>query len=277
MKEEFNELTDSEKLEVENQFMRMKLMLERNASFGGGECRELPVELEHEFLKHVIEFERQYEHCKQVKVYDKIGRPQHFRAVNEIPEGEMEAAWLDLKSYLFTHGVDVDACSPNVSQRELYRFVIEELFEKEVDDLDFPGMIISFIYDEFYPDFVYENSRKITDDLFPELFGITPLFHEYIFVKNDIMFNGTLFPDYQQFKDHIDRFKSLFTVMELEHCEVDSCVINETISTVTGNYKAWAMAGTEKMSFEGKFNVELAVSDIGYWDIKVVEIEGLSL
>src|SRR5204863_7360081 len=114
--------------------------------FGIGKDHELPPELENTFLKHVMAFEEQFETAKSVKIFTKIGSPTCFRPAHEIPDTEIDVAWNELRSHLNDHGVDLDVCSPNISNRELYRFTLQELFEHETDDLDMPGWTTNFIY-----------------------------------------------------------------------------------------------------------------------------------
>lgn len=51
MPEDFSHLDEEERLRAENEFLKMKLMLERGAQFGLGENIDLPAETENQFLK----------------------------------------------------------------------------------------------------------------------------------------------------------------------------------------------------------------------------------
>jgi hypothetical protein len=139
MQEDFPKLNQEEQLKAENDFLKMKLMLERGGYFGGDENSELPPEIENQFLNHVMAFEKQFEERKTIKVFDKIGAPLHFKPVKEIPDNDIEEAWSELRHHMNEHGIDLDVCSPNISARELYRFTTEELFEHETDDMNLPG------------------------------------------------------------------------------------------------------------------------------------------
>ncbi len=131
---------DDEKLKNENEFLKMKLMLEQGAQFGSMQIDgKLPSEVENQFLKNIIEFEKQFEEHKIIKILDKIERPDHFKPVDEIPDDEIEGAWDELDEYLQKYGIQLSVCSPNISKRELYRFTTEELFDHEMDDMNLPG------------------------------------------------------------------------------------------------------------------------------------------
>ena len=137
--EEFENMSEEEKLKAENDFLKMKMMLERGAEFEKTEKgNELSADIENQFLRNIMEFEKQFDQHKITTVYDKIGRPSQFKPVTEIPDTEIEDAWNELYNYMFDHGVDLTATNPNVTARELYRFTTEELFEHQTDDIVSP-------------------------------------------------------------------------------------------------------------------------------------------
>lgn len=143
--DEFAHLEGNEKLKAENDFLKKKLMLERDISFESEMDNKIPAELENSFLKNVIAFENQYEQQKRIRLFDKIGRPQIFRPVNEIADDGIGKALDDLLSYLSEHHIQLDVCSPNITTRELYRFATEELFEYEMDDMDLPAWQLKIV------------------------------------------------------------------------------------------------------------------------------------
>jgi hypothetical protein len=48
------------------------------------------------------------------------------------------------------HNIDLDVIY-ELNEREIYRFITEELIEEELNVFDVPGMTSCFIYEEFYP------------------------------------------------------------------------------------------------------------------------------
>jgi hypothetical protein len=273
---DFSHLNEEEKLKAENEFLKMKLMLEKGATFGGDANNELPAEIENEFLKNMMAFEKQFEERKTIKVFDKIGRPGHFKPVNDIPDNEIDNAWNELSHHLNEYGIDLDVCSPNISNRELYRFTIEELFEHETDDMNVPGWTTNFIYDEFHPDPVYDNSRLVQQDLFHDIFRKEELFCELQYVKNGFVFNNTEYKDYKLYFERISRFKSVFDEIELVECNVTNCSVAAPNCEVHGNYAAKANNGSNEVIFKGEFKVKLFFSELRYWDMKRIEIDGFN-
>lgn len=276
MPEDFSHLSEEERLKTENEFLKMKMMLEHGAKFGGDENSELPPDIENQFLTNMIAFEKQFEEHKTIKVFDKIGRPQHFKPVNEIPDSGIDKAWNELSDYLNKYGIDLSVCSPNISLRELYRFTTEELFEHQTDEMNLPGWSTNFIYDEFHPDPVYDNSRLVQQDLLHDIFRKEELFCEIHYAKNGFLFNDKQYDDYKTYEEKINRFKSMFDEIELLESEVSSCQVKENECEVKGKYKAVAKTEKNELILEGDFRVSLILSELGYWDMKNIEMGGFN-
>jgi hypothetical protein len=276
MQEDFSHLNEEEKLKAENDFLKMKLMLEQGAHFGGHGETKLPAEIENEFLKNVMAFEKQFDERKRIKLFDKIGRPQQFKPVNEIPDSDIDKAWKDLDDYLSARGINLDVCSPNISNRELYRFTTEELFEHEMDDMNLPGWSSNFIYDEFHPDPVYDNSRMVEQNLLADIFSKSDLFYEIDYDKEGFVFNNKVYETRESFIEMINRFKSVFDEIELIECSISNCEVKETECTVIGNYRAVAKSEVNETVFKGDFKVELILNDMEYWYFKKIQIDEFS-
>ncbi|MFT4156132.1 hypothetical protein [Parafilimonas sp.] len=278
--DDLNQMSDDEKLRAENDFLKMKLMLEHGAQFRNieNDKNDLPPEIENQFLNNVMAFENQFaEEYKTIKVFDKIGRPQHFKPVAEITDEDMEQTWEALRNYLNKHDIDLDVCSPNIPARELYRFATEELFEHEMDDMSLSGWSTNFIYDEFHPDPIYDNSRMVKDDLIGDIFCKEELFWDIHYAKDGFSFNAVLYNEFKDYSEKLNRFKSLFNEIELKECTINGCTVNESDCYVTGNYKALAQSANNKTVFSGNLRVKLLQDDLGYWNIKEIEIKGFDI
>jgi hypothetical protein len=275
--EDFDHLEGDEKLKAENEFMKMKLMLERDASFGTGGEGVLPAETENEFLRNIIEFEKQFEEHKTIKVFDKIGRPAHFKPAAEIPDEEIANAWDYLSDHLDRYGISLGACSPNISKRELYRFTLEELFAYEMDDMNIPGMMHGFIYDEFHPDTVYDNTRAATDDCIKYILQQEPLEWTHHFSDDGLRLNGYYPLSINELKNIVNRFKEAYNSLEINEIEAGNCIIDDKLSTVTGKYAVTATIDTENHLLSGNWKVIFLLDEeLGYWYITTIEINGIN-
>ena len=274
--EDFEHMSDEEKLKAENDFLKMKVMLERGAEFEKTpEGEELPADIENQFLRNILEFEKQFDEHKITTVYDKIGRPTQFKPANEIPDEEIEKAWKQLHAYMLNHGIDLSVNNPKITSRELYRFATEELFEHQTDDIDIPGMISGFIYDEFYPDYEYENST-IAIDCIQNILSKEP-FDAFQSLAKKLTLNSNKDLPQERFKLIVNQFKNAFEDIELHKAETESCMIEETTCTVKGSYSATGVLDNDKLEWAGSWQVVYYFDDnLGYWEIVTVMIQNIN-
>jgi hypothetical protein len=278
MPEEFDHLNEDEKLKAENEFLKMKLMLEKGASFGSMETEsELPPQIENQFLNYITEFEKQSENPRSIRLFDKIERPAHFKPVAEIQNEEMDAAWKELSGYLNKYQISLDVCSPNISTRELYRFTTEELFEQEMDDMSIPGMTHGFIYDEFHPDPVYDNTKAATEDCINYILEKRPIEWTPHFNKENLRLNQHHPLTIDQFKNIVNQFKFAYDELEINEITGPYCVVNMKDSLVSGTYKITATVAKETVTLSGQWKVLFERDEeLSYWYITEVNIEGIA-
>ena len=276
--ENSDEYNEEENLKNENEFLKMKLMLEQGAQFGNIQSGSgLPAEIQNQFLKHIIEFEKQFEEHKTIKLFDKIERPTHFKPVGEIPDDKIDNAWNELDTYLRKYGIELSVCSPNISNRELYRFATEELFDHEVDDMDIPGMMTGFIYDEFYPDHVYDNTRYALDDCIKLIFKKELLDSLIWFRRENLTLNNRYQLNEEEFKKIVNRFKELYEDIKLNDITNVDCFIENTVCNVKGMYDVTLVLPLEEINLKGKWLVEFGLhEEFGDWQIHNVQIEGIN-
>jgi hypothetical protein len=174
------------------------------------------------------------------------------------------------------HGVDLNAISPKVTARELYRFTTEELFEHEIDDINIPGMISGFIYDEFYPDYEYDNTRYALDDCIKIILKKDAV--DYMpNLSKKITLNDHKELKVEAFKSLINQFKAAFDDIVLHDATAESCTIEQTTCTVKGNYSATGFIGNDKLDWKGEWTVIFHFDDnMGYWEIVTVLIQNIN-
>jgi hypothetical protein len=274
----FDNLNEEEALKAENEFLKMKMMLEKGAEFySSDDAGMLPSEVENAFLKNIMEFERQFDEQKLIKVFDKIGRPTHFKPATEIDDGTIDTAWENLAAHLAKHGISLSACSPHVTKRELYRFATEELFNFEMNDMNIPGMVHGYIYDEFHPDSVYDTTRTAVQECLEVILRKEPLEWMSYYKDKDLRLNDLHPLTDEEFKTWINAFKKNYeSFIETTISDVE-CIIDQKISTVKGRYHTEAVVPGQVVSLMGNWTVQLWLDDeLGYWYIFNVQIEGLT-
>ncbi len=278
MNENFESSDEEENLKNENEFLKMKLMLEQGAQFGTMQTdSELPAGIENEFLNYIMAYEKQAVERKMIKIFDKIERPNHFKPVNEIPDDEIENAWNNLDEYLRKYSIELSVCSPNISDRELYRFTTEELFDHEMDDMNVPGMMSCFTYDEFYPDYKYDNTRHAVEDCIEVILKKKHFDWMPLLKKENLRINDHYPVSEKEYINLINRFKDAYEDIQLQEMNDPVCTIEGNSCYVKGNYDVTLTFSSEEIFINGEWMVEYEFDeDFGFWEIANVQVEGIN-
>ncbi|MEP6674005.1 MAG: hypothetical protein ABJA78_02595 [Ferruginibacter sp.] len=276
MQQEYDDLTREEKLKAENDFLKMKMMLEKGAEFGGmSNTENFTPEMENIFLKNILDFETQLENAERITIFDRIGKPGNFKAAAESADAELEIAWIEVNALLNKNGITLDCCSPNISKRELYRFITEELFLQEVDKISLPGWYSTFIYDEFHPDPFYENTTEAVQECI-HILGNEKMKWVHNFQKENLRLNEHYPLSENEFRDIVNQFKEAYDSLKILEVKDNFCRVDEKESLVKGIYSIEAVIGKETLLLAGNWWVKFILNDeIGYWYITEVQIEGI--
>ncbi len=148
-----NNETPEEKLDrirIENEEKKKQLTEEHGAFFGNmNNDSDLPPEIESQFLDHIMAFENAFQSAERISVYDFLEQPT-FRKVEELTNAEVTQELERIMKLMSRKMVSIDTLC-EVDDRELYRFITEELFLEEKDDMMIPGMMTHYTYEEFHP------------------------------------------------------------------------------------------------------------------------------
>lgn len=162
--------TEDEKfddLESENEFKKLKLALEHGMDLSKPLSDSgLPPEIEGQFLDYVQQWEDEMAKGKMILVYDLLGRPE-FKKEAEIDDHDIAAELEHMMDLLHGCSLHLDTIS-EVADRELYRFITEELFYKETNDIKIEGMMHCYIYEEYHPNHEHDiknRCRELIDHL----------------------------------------------------------------------------------------------------------------
>lgn len=261
---EFQGLTPEEKLKAENDLLRMKL----TAEFGMTNTEShLNDESENEWLNHIYNFEKSFADAKRVKIYDFIGKPE-FRKIGELRKNEVESELDRLIGIMSENNIVLD-CICDYENDVIYRFITEELFEEETDDMRIEGMNHCFIYEEFHPNHDYDL-RNYTEDFFEiiyerewnEEFDKYKLNDELILndknLKRDFM--GNLILEFQKSNEP-------FKINSINIDEV-TFSIDTRQAIVKGNVILKFNDGFNiKDKYEDKFILGFTLDEFGFWVI----------
>jgi hypothetical protein len=194
-----------ENLRLENEFLKMKMMAESGGIFGGNGDSGIPPEIENQWLKNVMEFEKAYANAKPQKMFDLLGKP-FFEDEKNLDDKRLSDEFIRLNKLLDDHNINVDFLAPQ-PDRVKYHFITRELFEHEADFMPLKGMSTNFIYEEFHPD--HKNDiREITDQFLNDFFD-RKLSIDTLYINDEIILpDGNVISKEQL----INRFYAMYEV-----------------------------------------------------------------
>lgn len=194
-----------ENLRIENEILKLKLQAETGGFFGSS--KNLPTDIEQSFLQNVQQFEDAWKDAKPVKVYELLGNPA-YKKESELSGTEIETGLKKLFDLLENNNMSL-AVSGEYEPRIIYKFITEELFEHETDDMQLPGMTKNFIYEEFHPNHKMDIEEKAKDFLGH---WFEKNFNEYSWELNDpfILFDGAVISK-QEVINKLNNFFNSFT------------------------------------------------------------------
>ncbi|MFH0867353.1 MAG: hypothetical protein V1904_14260 [Bacteroidota bacterium] len=258
MTQETNNSDDElEKLRIENEIKKMKLTLKHGADFSHSpEESKLDPLLEAQFLDNIERFENAYNNCKQIPVYDLIGKPEYKKA-GVIPDDEIHTELQKIMQVMNENGIFLDTLC-EVDDRVLYRFITEELFLHETDDIRVAGMAHNFIFEEFHPNHDHDIRNHSTDFI-----------ETYLNKESD--FYNTFLTKEAENDNILKNFRDAFSSFSLNHFEIKTIHFDEENANVGFeiNFSGTIEGSTETQNFSGEGKIEL-IYMYDYWCIHTV-------
>lgn len=155
-----------ENTKLENEFLQMKIMAESGGIFGEFD-NDLPPEVMNQWLKNIVEFEKNYADGKEVKLRESLGNPV-YKDESGLDDTKFNAAYQKLNQLLEEHHIQVNFLRER-DDRFRYNFITKELFDHETSFAPVPGMTTNYIYEEFHPDHEMEITNR-TNEFFDSFF-----------------------------------------------------------------------------------------------------------
>lgn len=113
---------------------------------------------EQEVMSHVKEYEKDHK-AKLVNVYQKIGKPK-IKTLDELKdEKSLKEEYKNFIILLDNHNIIVHFKN-DYPLKEKYRFITDEVFNQDVEDLKKTNIHINFVYEDFHP----EKDFDVDDD-----------------------------------------------------------------------------------------------------------------
>ena len=265
-----SELDPEEKLRAENELLKLKLALEHGMK--DMDASSLTPDIENQWLSNIYAFEQQSKEGKRIKVYDLVGRPD-FKKTAELSASQIPQALQHLLDLMEKKGVVLDLCC-DYKDAIIYKFITEELFNYETDDLHIDGMVRHFIYEEFHPNHEYDLHRY-TEEFIKNLLNQpwNPDFEAHYFAKT--IFYKEKEYDYAGISAIILAFQQgrTFTVNNFEITNIHFN-LEEAEGKVSVRLAYQASAEQTDQLYEGEGILHF-IYDLDYWFLKTFELPGL--
>jgi hypothetical protein len=194
-----------ENLRMQNDFLKLKMMAESGALFGGE--GDLPPDIENQFLKNIMEFEKAYATSQPQTIFETLGKP-HFEDEKNLKGEEFKTAYRRLEGLLKKHGIRMNFVAKR-SNRFKYKFITTELFQHTTEMVAMKGMTVNFIYEEFHPDHK-EEITMMTSRFFSDFFERKLNIDTYYLEDEQIQPNSTVISKHEL----IERFNMLYEVVD---------------------------------------------------------------
>lgn len=271
MTEDEESLTPEERLQMENNLLKLKLMAEHEAHFP--DESKLDPAVENEWLNYIYDFEEQHKNARQIPLYEYIGKPE-FKKIDELNDKQVADELDRLLDIMGENGINLD-CLAEYDDRTIYAFITDELFSHEIDDVRIEGMTTNFIYEEFHPNHDYDLRRNTEDFLKALLEREWMEYDEHALAKNMESSNGEKI-DRDGYISRIELFQGAWKRFEVLRKDIEKVDfdLDKCRAVVEVGLKFNALSeDNHTTSFEGVATL-LFEYEYEYWSLIGAEIPG---
>jgi hypothetical protein len=261
-------------LTTENELLKLKMMAEFGGDFAGSE--HLPPEVEHVFLKQINKFHQLHEKAGMVRIYDFIGAPL-YNHVHDLSDKEIKKELKKILALLRKKGIVVETLS-GIGDKEMYRFVTEEIFKQEIQNIRMPNWTIHMLYEEFHPSDEFDIKNQCGTAM-AFLFDKSFITADFVFM-DEMKSSIGLGIEKEELIEKIDTFKLGYNQMMFVGAEFKSLEIDSENNTA----RVSAMAEFRTQTQKGKrFKPQTAEvhftlvkePNTQYWMVEQMVYEGL--
>jgi hypothetical protein len=274
MKENDLNPNDEAQLRLENEMK--KLNLEMDGAVFHYVSDDFPLDLEKQFLDSIMGFEAQSKKETYMPLYKFLGEP-FFLPFDVLPDEHLEQEFERLNDILQNYGVDLDfLCDYPLETK--YRFITEEFMNHEISNMHIPGMINSFIYEEFHPNHEHDLKND-TESFFLAIMNLGSDFVPYFLSLIMDMPNKGLV-NKSRYEGRIAFFRDRFHLLRINLLEIKKVTItdiNEITKTARVDfeldYEGIATDKHRKVSSADKGYLNFLFRD-DYWTINSIVFKG---
>ena len=254
-------LSPEEKLKMENDLLKAKLTAEFGMKHSDS---KLDSEMENQWLNYVYDFEKAWKDAGTISIYDFLGKPE-FKPFNQINSNDVSSELDRLNEIMIKNNIVLDTLS-EYDDETIYKFITEEFFNMETDNMRIEGMNHCFIYEEFHPNHEFDLKSSV-DDFIHALFEkrwdkefSKFILHEKIKFRNNVYERDT-------FADNIINFQDAYVDAEI----ISKEILNTEFDTEKGEaeVKGFISYIANSENHSGDFRIRF-IYEYGIWLINGV-------
>ena len=261
---ELPDLSPEEKLKQDTEILKAKL----TAEFGmtGSDTSKLDFEIENKWLNSIYEFENCYKDSERITLYEFIGKPDFKSFENEkLSVAELSEELDRLLGIMAENRIRLDVMCDYENEEELiYRFITEELFAEEIDDIRIEGMDHFFIYEEFHTNHKYDltnDSEFLLDNIFGKEWYVQ---FSAACLACDIEYDSKNYSS-EAFGKLVMDFQKSGKSYKLKSKEVKE--VEFDLEKGIANLKGIISYTIDLKNLSGEFVFDFIFNDYGYWNI----------
>jgi hypothetical protein len=246
-------------LRFDNERIKKLLVEEYDACFPDlFDENNLPPEIENQFLNRILLFEKEYKTVNSISVYDYLGEPE-FKLAKNLSDNEITKELGRMTKLLNDQLLSLDTLC-EVPERELYRFLTEELLFEQIDDMHIPGMITHFTYEEFHPNHKYDIQNH-SDEFFEFYLNLEHTYYLQLL---------TIEAEKSDWHSH---FRKAFSQFHLETFSITEIVVENESAVVQFecDFTGRIEGGRESLRFVGAGEMQLLYQN-EYWCIDAIKL-----
>lgn len=264
-----NKSTYSDFLRQENELTKLKIQAEFGLEMHDG--NGLNPAIENIWLNNILNYERAAAKNEQVTIREKLGNPT-FKPVEQVSDDEMVEALHSLMETLLRGNIVIDSLA-GASDREMYRFITQELLEHETDKNTPTNMLVCFIYEEFHPNHEYDIRRR-ANDLFEALASEKEIDFDYHVSSGEDGEAGDI--KCETLKRKLSLFKNAFDSVSVDKYEITSVEITDDTAEVAFDFSLSLLPAESRtkhgISGSGKFRL---INQYDWWSIFEIDMKGV--
>lgn len=266
---------------IDNELKKRDLEIKFGAKFS--KSSNISPEIESEWLNQIEQYEKQCNNAKSITVWQYLDKPA-FKKVDELTSNELADEYERLLKLMENNNVVLETLC-KVDKIELYRFITEELFFHEMDNIRIKGMTTHFTYEEFHPnaendiEHAYDYFFRMTMAKMKDMEG-----HEYDLLYIDTNNYQDIYGkkvECMQVRNKINNFLNSFDYFEITTNKIQKISINDdkTDAEIIFNidYLGRFDNSSETINYKGKGTFRLRPSVYGGWEVYHINMPGLQI